>query len=149
MIRHIIQIAIAVVIISVYSIFILAEDAFQMNNYILISNLISFFYILAIIVEINNNHYLRKSHFKAFTISHEWLILKRISLFYKKFYLWKLILIPPIIIFFSNYIQIEEKFLFYILSVGQNFFTIYLLITLFDFFEIKEYERHIYVLIPL
>src|SRR5690606_19431658 len=102
MIRHIIQIAIAVVILGVYSIFILAEDAFQSKNYILISNLISFFYILAIIVEISNNHYIRKSHFKAFPITHKGLILKRINLFYKKYYLWKLICIPPIIIFFSS-----------------------------------------------
>ena len=149
MIRHIIQIAIAVVILSVYSIFILAEDAFQSKNYILISNLISFFYILAIIVEISNNHYIRKSHFKAFPITHKGLILKRINLFYKKYYLWKLICIPPIIIFFSSSIPVEEKFLFYLLSICQNFFTIYLLITLFDFFEIKDYERHIYVLLPL
>src|SRR5690554_2936244 len=100
--RHIIHIAIAVVIVSIYAIFLLAEDAFDPKNYILISNLAGFFYLLIIVVEIGNNHFLRKRHFKAFSISHGRLILKRIGLFYRQNYLWKLILIPPVIIFFSS-----------------------------------------------
>lgn len=46
-------------------------------------------------------------------------------------------MIPPVIIFFSNNVPLGERFLFYVLSITQNLFTIYLMITLFDFFEVK------------
>ena len=64
--RHLIQILIAVAICGIYSIFFLTKEAVLPNNYALISNLVSFFFILAFIVEIKSNHFLNKRHFKAF-----------------------------------------------------------------------------------
>ncbi len=143
--RHLAQILIAVAICGLYSIFFFTKNL-KASDYILVSNIIGFFFILSFIIEIKSNHFLKKENFKAFSINHTHLILRRVSLFYKKFYLWKLIIIPPLMMLFISSIPIGDRFLFTTLSVIQNFLTIYLLITLYDLFEMKGYEQHISIL---
>ena len=74
---------------------------------------------------------------------------RRISLFYKKFYLWKLIIIPPVMMLFVTAIPLHDRLMFYFLSILQNFFTVYFFISLYDFLEIKSFERHINILLPI
>lgn len=143
--RHLAQILVAVAICGLYSIFFFTKEL-KASDYILVSNIIGFFFILSFIVEVKSNHFLKKQNFKAFSINHPQLILRRISLFYKKSFLWKLVIFPPLMMLFISNIPISDRLLFTALSVIQNFLSIYLLITLFDFFEMKGLEQHITIL---
>lgn len=145
MLRNLIQILIVLAIFVLYYMFSFSAEK-EPYEYIIVSNLIGICFSLTFIVEIKSNKFLKKQYFKAFSLNHTNLIIQRISLFYKKFYLWGLIIIPPLLLFFINNVSLTYLFTIYLLSVFQNIFTIYLLISLYDFIENKGFEKHIYTL---
>ncbi len=87
--RHLVQIGIALIICSLYAIIFVTKEN-DISNYLLISNLVGFFLVIAFVAEIRMNSLLKKAHFKAFSLGHLSLTMKRISAFYKNFFLWKL-----------------------------------------------------------
>ncbi len=149
MVRHILHLSVIVIICSLYSIFLFTAESAQPGNYILISNLVSFFLLCDIFIEIKSNHFLKKENFKSFSLTHAQLILRRITLLYKNAYMWKLTAIPPVILLFTHNISMGVRAQFYFMSVLQNVFTVYLFISLYDYLELKGMERHINILLPV
>lgn len=138
------QIGIFAIICSLFILLLLARD-FGIEDFVLVNNLVSLFLMLAFIIEIRSNHFLKKDHFLPYPFSHLKLIITRTTLFYKKFFLWKLIFIPPVIILFINGQPDIGNIRLYLHSVLQNVFTVYLFFTLYDFLFAKGYEKHINV----
>jgi len=143
--RHIIQIGIALMICGLYAILFVSKEI-DVFNYLLISNLIGFFLVLSFVAEIRMNTLLKKAHFKAFSLGHLRLTIKRISAFYKKFFLWKLMVLPPLMLLFIGSLSIEHKIIITGLSIIQNIFTVYLFMSVYDLLEIKGFEKHINIL---
>lgn len=143
--RHVIHILISVIICGLYAMLLISKQT-DPESFVMVSNLTSFFLIMGFIVEIRYNHFLRKEYFKAFSLTHFTLIVKRISMFYRKFYLWKLILIPPVILFFIEGLSVSDRLTLFAFSVFQNLFSVYLFITLYDFLVLKGFEKHITLL---
>lgn len=143
--RHIIQIGIALIICSLYAIIFVTKEN-DVFNYVLISNVVGFFIVISFVAEIRMNTLLKKAHFKAFSLSHLSLTIKRVSTFYKKFFLWKLMILPPLMLLFIGGLSIEYKVTITGLSILQNIFTVYLFISVYDLIEIKGFEKHINIL---
>jgi len=143
--RHIIHIGIALMICSLYAIIFVTKEI-NVFNYLLISNVVGFFFVLSFVAEIRMNKLLKKAHFKAFSLGHFRLTIKRISTFYKKFFLWKLMILPPLMLLFIGSLSIEYKVAITGLSIIQNIFTVYLFMSVYDLIEIKGFEKHINIL---
>lgn len=143
--RHLVQIGIALIICSLYAITFVTEEI-DIFNLLMISNLVGFFLVLSLIAEIRMNKFLKKMHFKAFSLSHISLTIKRISIFYKKFFLWILMVIPPLMLMFIVDISLEYKVTITVLAIIQNIFTVYLFISMYDLMEVNGFEKHISIL---
>ncbi|MGF1587313.1 MAG: hypothetical protein ACFCUM_18485 [Bacteroidales bacterium] len=143
--RHIVQTGVTLMICGLYSIILFTKEADKFN-YLLISNLVGFFLVISFVAEIRMNKLIRKMHFKAFSLGHLTLIIKRISIFYKKFFLWKLMVLPPLMLLFIGGASTEYKVTITVLSITQNIFTVYLFISVYDLLEIKGFEKHINIL---
>ncbi len=143
--RHLVQIGIALMICSLYAITFVTKEI-DIFNLLMISNLVGFFLVLSLIAEIRMNKFLKKMHFKAFSLSHLSLTIKRISIFYKKFFLWILMVVPPLMLMFSVDISIEYKVTITVLAIIQNIFTVYLFISMYDLMEVNGFGKHISIL---
>lgn len=143
--RHIIQGGIALIIFGLYTILLVSEKV-DLSNYILVSNLASFFLVLSFIVEIRMNMLLERSHLKAFSLSHLSLTIRRISLFYKRHFLWILLIVPSLMLLFIDGYSMEYKVIIAGLSILQNFFTVYLFMSLYDLIEIHGLQKQISIL---
>jgi len=118
----------------------------HIRGFNLISNLTSLVLILGLVVEVRTGHFLHKEYFKTFSVDHLSLITKRISLFYKRYFLWTLIIILPMILLFVDGPAISYRILIYLFSALQNLFSVYLFITLYDFLLLKGLEKHTTIL---
>ena len=137
------QIFIVIAILGLYSTLLLEENI-ELDNYIFVSSFISFCIIFSIIIELKSSFFPFKSMFLPFSFSHFKLISIRISMIFKKSFLIMVLFIPPIILFFLKELTALEKGYYYVCSSLQNLFTVYLFITIYDFFSIKGYEKHIF-----
>lgn len=142
MLRHAAHIGIAIIICALYSLLFFTETVDPVN-YLIVSNLVSLFLVLSFIVEIQTGKFIGKDYFKAFAIDHASLVIKRVSMFYRKYFLWKLMILPPIMLLFAGSHITGQHIMMTTLAIAQNLFTVYLFISLYDLLTLKGFERHI------
>lgn len=145
MFRKIFQIAIFVIICLLYSIFVF-EKKLELANLILASNLVSFFIVVSFVIEVKTNNLLSKEYFKTFSLSHINLVFKRITLFFKRYHLWKIIILPPMLLLLVETLDMVDKIIYFATSILQNLITVYILFTLIDFLNLKGQTKQIYIL---
>lgn len=143
MFRCLAQIFFAIAIFGLYSA-LLFEKEIEPENYVLVNSFVSFCIIFIFIIEIRTKFFLSKKMFLSYPFSHLKLIRIRISMLFKKNFLLMILFVPPIILFFIKNLTVPEKVYYYLFSSLQNLFTVYLFITIYDFFSIKGYEKHIF-----